>query len=282
MGVLRGRAVAVEALLADAPPVASIIIPTYREGAGLIALLEDLQSVRTLGIEIIVVDGDGADASLPALAQLCDQVIISAPGRAHQMNTGAQASEGRWLLFLHADSRGAEKCMAQWLNSGLPSTSDASGWGFFKVQIAPRQKLLDLVTWCMNLRARVTGIATGDQGLWVARALFYRVGGFPEQWLMEDVELCSMLRQQGRPTQLSGPLITSARRWQSNGLLATVLQMWWLRLRYWLGVPANTLAREYYPQRRFTTTDANSGRAGNAVVLDCEANKTAQDAFRGH
>ncbi|UTA49433.1 TIGR04283 family arsenosugar biosynthesis glycosyltransferase [Simiduia sp. 21SJ11W-1] len=227
----------------------SVVIPTYREGGRLLALLESLQVSRQSAVEIIVVDGEGSDSRMPALSSLCDALIQSAPGRGLQMNAGAAVATSPWLLFLHADSGNAAHCIAQLLVQ-LKNSPDQV-WGFFKVQIRPLHLALECVASFMNLRSRTTGIATGDQGMWVNRKVFTGCGGFSELRLMEDIALSDLLAKQARPLQLTGPLITDARRWLARGWLRTMVQMWWLRLRYWAGTPGDVLAARYYPNHSF-------------------------------
>lgn len=233
----------------------SVIIPTFQEGERLLTLLQSLQQLRGRGVELVVVDGSGHDSSLPGLAELCDVYAVSSAGRGIQMNRGASLCGGDWLLFMHVDSDNAPACveqLTQYLRAvphSLAPESACDRWGFFRVAIAPERLLLRCIAAFMNLRSRVTGIATGDQGLWVSRKLFEQCGGYTEPFLMEDIALCSALRQRVKPLQLTGPLVTDGRRWLAKGIVATVCQMWWLRFRYWMGTPASELALQYYPGR---------------------------------
>lgn len=224
----------------------SIIIPCLNEAEEIAATLDACAEMRARGTEIIVVDGGSSDATI-ALAKSRADVVLSAPrGRASQMNAGARCARGEILLFLHADSR-------------LPASADtlvldglaASGkrWGRFDVVISGRHALLPVIAACMNRRSRWTGIATGDQALFVTRELFDHAHGFPELPLMEDVALTSTLARSGRPLCLRQPVITSGRRWEKHGVVRTVLLMWRLRLAYWRGISAEELARRYAPHR---------------------------------
>ncbi|HVJ23079.1 MAG TPA: TIGR04283 family arsenosugar biosynthesis glycosyltransferase, partial [Burkholderiales bacterium] len=182
--------------------------------------------------EVIVVDGGSTDGTAQLAAGLCDQLLVTARGRALQMNAGARAASGRMLVFLHADTR-------------LPADfviPEASLWGRFDVHIEGRHPLLKVVAWSMNLRSRLTGIATGDQAMFVRRELF---PGFPEIALMEDIALSRLLRRRGRPTCLRDRVVTSGRRWESRGVLRTIALMWGLRLLYFLGAAPARLARLY-------------------------------------
>lgn len=228
-------------------PLLSFIVPVYCEGLLLTQTLHQLQNLRSRCAEIIVVDGAGCDALNAEVIALSDQVLSSAPGRARQMNIGAQAATGQFLVFLHADTEISESLFKPLMVQAPP----ARRWGFFRVRIQPSVGFLPLVAFFMNLRSHLTGIGTGDQTLWVDRLWFAEMGGYADQYLMEDIELCARLRKVVAPLLLPGFVHTSARRWQQNGQLRTILGMWWLRLQYWLGVDANVLARKYYATHDF-------------------------------
>jgi rSAM/selenodomain-associated transferase 2 len=220
----------------------SVIVPVLNEAAHLEVSLRALQELRARGAEVIVADGGSTDGTVRLALPLADQVLPAARGRASQMNAGAAVSRGEVLLFLHADTL-------------LPDNADrlllgamaASGlcWGRFDVRISGRSHLFPLIASMMNLRSRLTGIATGDQGIFVRRRDFAAVGGFPAQPLMEDIAISVRLRRRSRPLCLRAAVTTSGRRWETRGAWRTVLLMWRLRLRYWLGVPPETLAEEY-------------------------------------
>jgi len=220
----------------------SIIIPTLNEAEGIVATLESLRELRRRGQEVIVVDGGSIDGT-PALASgLADRVLAASAGRAAQMNAGAQAAAGDVLLFLHADTRlpdAADRLVLQGLAAG------GAAWGRFDVRIASAHPLLRVVEAMMNLRSRLTRICTGDQGIFVRREAFDAVGGYPGQALMEDIAISARLRRLSAPLCLRERCLTSARRWETQGLLRTILLMWWLRLQYALGVAPARLARGY-------------------------------------
>jgi rSAM/selenodomain-associated transferase 2 len=221
--------------------VISVVIPARNEAGNIAATLAPLQALRRRGHEVIVVDGGSGDATVTQAQPLADQVIASAPGRARQMNAGAQAAHGEVLWFLHADTLApldADRLLLAALDSGAV-------WGRFDVRLSGRQPLLRVVERLMNLRSCLSGIATGDQGLFVRRAAFDAVGGFPDQPLMEDIALSARLKRLGRPSCLRTPLITSSRRWEERGILRTILLMWRLRLLYALGADPARLARLY-------------------------------------
>lgn len=219
----------------------SIVVPALDEAAGIAAALEALAPLRRQGHEVIVVDGGSRDAT-PALARLrADLVLSSERGRARQMNAGAGAAGGDVLLFLHADTLlppGAAAAVLQALQHG-------ARWGRFDVTIEGRSAWLPLVAFMMNWRSRLSGIATGDQALFVQAALFRELGGYAPLPLMEDIELTRRLRAVARPACLRERVQTSGRRWDRHGAWRTIWLMWTLRWRYWRGTSAEELARAY-------------------------------------
>lgn len=221
-------------------PACSFIIPVRNEAGVIGPLLADLKT-RFPGCERVVVDGGSSDAGQREALRLADVVLLSPPGRALQMNLGAAGARGDYLIFLHADTRPCFS-LAQ-LHEAL---APVPRWGFFRVRLSGVHRGLRLVEAGMNLRSRLTGVATGDQMLFVSRELFLRVKGYAPQPLMEDVELCKRLRRLHRPLMLDAVVCTSSRRWEQRGVLRTVLQMWWLRLLYVCGVSPARLWRLYY------------------------------------
>jgi rSAM/selenodomain-associated transferase 2 len=222
------------------------------EAAGLPALLADLSRLRAAGVELIVVDGGSEDAT-PELAAAADRFATAPRGRARQMNFGATLARGEVLLFLHADTRLPADAVAA-IGGAI-----ASGklWGRFDVDIAGRSVWLPVIAALMNLRSRLTGIATGDQGIFVRSDVFARLGGYADIPLMEDIELCGRLRGLSRPACLRQQVITSGRRWEKGGVWRTVFLMWSLRLRYFLGADPRQLAEDYgYGTQRDTAARA--------------------------
>ena len=212
------------------------------EEAGIVAALAALADCRRRGHEVIVVDGGSRDRT-PDLARPLADIVLAAPrGRASQMNAGAARASGDVLLFLHADTR-------------LPPAADglvldglrrsACHWGRFDVTIAGKSPTLRLVAALMNLRSRVSGIATGDQAIFVTREAFAAVGGYPDIALMEDIALSRRLKSVSRPLCLKQRVTTSGRRWDERGVFRTILLMWRLRLAYFLGAEPAALARRY-------------------------------------
>ena len=220
----------------------SIIMPVLNEGDGIAAALDELADLRALGTELIVVDGGSRDATVQQAQLRADQVVLAPRGRALQMNAGAEKASGEVLLFLHADTRLPAEADRVVLN-GLNRSRRA--WGRFDVRIEGRSPLLPVVAWLMGLRSRLTGIATGDQAIFVRREAFQAVGGFPAIALMEDIAMCKRLKRLGRPLSLRMCVTTSGRRWEKNGVLSTILLMWRLRLAYFFGADPKKLARQY-------------------------------------
>jgi rSAM/selenodomain-associated transferase 2 len=219
----------------------SIVIPVRNEAAVLPTTLRSLAGWRAEGVEIIVVDGQRDDASLAFAAELADTAFTSPPGRARQMNAGAAVARGDVLLFLHADTvlpANAPTLIRQ-------ASARGAAWGRFDVTIAGGSPMFTLIAALMNLRSRWSGIATGDQAMFVTRGAFERVGGFPEQPLMEDIELSRRLRRVSRPACLRERVQTSGRRWERDGVWRTIWLMWRLRLLYRLGVAPERLAQSY-------------------------------------
>ena len=217
----------------------SIIIPTLDEAECVVALLQQLQPLRTRGHEVILVDGGSRDATVALAEPLIDKLLIAPAGRARQMNTGAGAAIGQVLWFVHADSIIPDKADVLILKSA------GQLWGRFNVHMSGDRLLLRVVERLMNLRSRITGIATGDQGIFVSRALFKRIGGYTDLPLMEDIDLSKRLKREQRPVCLQNTLTTSSRRWERKGIVRTILMMWYLRLAWFLGVPATRLASRY-------------------------------------
>ncbi len=220
----------------------SIVVPVLNESVTLPALLEQLLPLHRGGVEVIIADGGSEDGTAMIAKRAGFRLVRSERGRARQMNAGARSAGGDVLLFLHADSRlpnGAERLIYAALADGHHV------WGRFDVEFDVRTWIMDATAFGMNLRSCLTGIATGDQAIFVTRAAFEAVGGFPDQPLMEDVEITSRLRKRTRPACIRRPVVTSARRWQTRGAWRTIFLMWRLRLAYWRGVSPGDLARQY-------------------------------------
>jgi rSAM/selenodomain-associated transferase 2 len=223
----------------------SIIMPVLDEATEIEAALAALAPLRARGAEVIVADGGSRDGTAEKARRLADRVLAAPRGRSLQMNAGAAAACGDVLMFLHADTRlpgDADRLVLD----GLAQSGHASDriWGRFDVRF-DGSGLLNVVATMINMRSRMTGIATGDQAMFMTRAAFEHAGGFPPIALMEDVALSAKLKRTGRPLALRARVTTSARRWRKHGALRTVLLMWALRLRFFLGADPAKLARAY-------------------------------------
>lgn len=219
----------------------SVVVPARNEAGAIEGTLLPLQPLRGPGCEVVVVDGGSGDDTALRAARLADRVLHSPPGRARQMNAGARAARGDILLFLHADTllpAGAVEAV----RSGLRGRY---GWGRFDVRLTGRHPLLRVVERGISWRSRLTGIASGDQAMFVRRDWFEAAGGFPEIPLMEDLALSRTLNARGRPLCLRSPVLTSSRRWERRGIVRTILLMWRLRLAYYLGADPARLADRY-------------------------------------
>jgi rSAM/selenodomain-associated transferase 2 len=223
--------------------VLSIIVPVLNEAQGIVKVVKSLQPFRQRGCQLIVVDG-GSDDETASLAQpYADKLLHSQAGRANQMNRGAEVAEGELLLFLHADSF-LPDAAEQLIEHGLKESGKE--WGRFDVRLSGQQPLLRVVETMMNLRSRWSGIATGDQAIFVEKKLFERLGGFPAIALMEDIALSRLLKKHSSPLCLKQIVETSSRRWEEKGIMRTIFLMWRLRLAYFLGVKPEQLLKAYY------------------------------------
>lgn len=217
----------------------SIVVPTLNEAGALPACLASLQPFRER-LELVLVDGGSSDDTVSLGRPLVDRVIASAAGRARQMNVGWRAARGQWVLFLHADTRlGSEHLAA------LNEAFDGPCWGRFDLRLDHQARIYRVIETMINLRSRISGIATGDQAMFVSRQLLEQVDGFPEIELMEDIALSRSLKRFGRPRCLRPPVASSARRWEANGVWRTIVLMWLLRLGFYLGARPAWLARFY-------------------------------------
>ena len=219
----------------------SIIIPVLNEAEHIAETLHALSSYRNAGHEVIVADGGSVDDTVTLSKDLADHVVVSVQGRAAQMNNGIDVASGDALLFLHADTRLPENALDQ----VAQSLQDGHYWGRFSVRLSGNHWVFRIIERMMNLRSCVTGVATGDQCIFISRECIDIVGAYAEMPLMEDIELSKRLRTLGWPACIKSYAITSSRRWEQHGILRTVLLMWRLRLLYFLGVSVDKLARQY-------------------------------------
>lgn len=225
----------------SAPPL-SIIIPVLNEAAGIVATVTALQPLRARGCEVIVADGGSTDGSPDLARPLADRVVSSDLGRARQQNAGAAEATGDVLLFLHADTRLPEDA-DRIVIDGLRASG--RGWGRFDVRLTGGHPMLRVIERMIGARSRLSGIATGDQAIFVRREWFARAGGFPGIPLMEDVALSKALKRLGTPLCLRETVVTSSRRWEERGVWRTMALMWRLRLEFWLGTDPERLAERY-------------------------------------
>lgn len=222
-------------------PRLSIVIPVLNEAGGIGGRLTVLQPLRATGAEIVMVDGGSTDGTRDLAAGLADRIVVAPRGRGSQMNAGAEQARGDILLFLHADTDLPDGA----LTAIEAAVAEGAAWGRFDVHIVGASPLLAVVAALMNWRSRLTGIATGDQAIFATREAFTRVGGFTDIPLMEDIVFSTAMRRIAYPACLAARVATSGRRWEKHGVLRTILAMWWLRLRFWLGASPQALAREY-------------------------------------
>ncbi len=217
----------------------AIVVPVLNEAANLPALHAHLQQIA-VNAEVVLVDGGSTDDTVHLARSAGLNVVHASRGRARQMNAGALATQAPHLLFLHADTQLPEAALAR-----VQEALQHRAWGRFDVQIQGQAKMLRVVAALMNWRSRLTGIATGDQAMFMTRQAYLQAGGFPDQPLMEDIEMSAALKAISAPACLRYQVITSGRRWEQRGVWRTIFLMWRLRLAYWLGAPAESLARAY-------------------------------------
>lgn len=215
----------------------SIVVPVLNDAPSLRRLTDDLRDTE---FEVVVVDG-GSDDDSKCVASSVGRVVSAPRGRGTQLAAGVGAASGEWIWFVHADTR-----LSQRVATALVDRLDKPGWGFFSVRLDGASWPYRVIERAMSWRSAASGIATGDQGIFVHRELLAAVGGVPRQPLLEDVELCRRLRRLAKPVVVQEPLVTSSRRWERHGIARTILAMWWLRLRYFAGADPNSLARQYY------------------------------------
>ncbi|CAA0118238.1 Uncharacterised protein [Halioglobus japonicus] len=218
----------------------SFVIPVLNEEAHVEGLLRDLRQ-RYPRSELIVVDGGSTDDTVAMALPLCDQLLMGERGRARQMNLGGQVASSPYIFFLHADSKpGVSAASLDACLSRFPA------WGFCRVRLSGKQLYFRVIEWFMNQRSRLSAVATGDQMMFVQKAVFEQTGGFEEIPLMEDVAFSKRLRQLSSPVVIPEPVVTSSRRWEEGGVIRTVVRMWLLRLGYFCGVAPERLWRHYY------------------------------------
>ena len=220
----------------------SIVVPVLNEAQGIERFLHQFDAARREGHELIVVDGGSDDETVQRARPWCDVLLTSPSGRAQQMQIGVNAASGDALWLVHADTLlrpGA-------FRSVVGALGGVRAWGRFNVRLSGGRWMFRVIERMINLRSRLSAIATGDQAMFVERSALDRIGGIPQQALLEDVELCRRLKREGRPICLTEKLTTSSRRWESRGVWRTVVLMWGLRWRYYFGADPERLHRQYY------------------------------------
>lgn len=228
-------------------PRLSVVIPVLNDADALRTLLQELDPEARPAVEVVIADGGSDDDPQRLCRGSRVRLITAAGGRGAQLAAGAAAARGHWLWFLHADSADIGPALTHLLNLAQATVPPAHpGWGRFDVQFDEPLPALTLVAFLMAWRSRLSGICTGDQGMFVHRDVLDRAGGVPVQPLMEDIELSRRLKRQGAPEARRERITTSARRWRGRGVARTITAMWWYRLRYWLGADPAHLARSYY------------------------------------
>jgi len=219
----------------------SIIIPVLNEAEHIADTLKSLDAYRRQGHEVIVIDGGSNDDTVSITQQYADKVLHSDAGRAIQMNSGIDEAMGDALLFLHADTRLPGDAVSKVINA----IEDGYFWGRFNVRLSGKHFVFRIIERMMNMRSCITGVATGDQAIFVSLESIEIVGTYPQLPLMEDVVFSKRLRKLGWPACIKQQVVTSSRRWEDKGILRTMLLMWRLRLLFFLGVSADKLARQY-------------------------------------
>lgn len=221
----------------------SIIIPVFNESLTIKSTLINLIPLIKEGHELIIIDGGSDDDTVDICNHYTTNVFVSNKGRAAQMNCGAAKASNDMLVFLHADTILPENSAYLITNSFCTSNKE---WGHFKARLNGDKFILRIIEFFMNSRSCITGIVTGDQAIFIRKTLFDRINGFKNIPLMEDIEISKSLKKYSKPICIKSSVITSSRRWETNGYLKTIVLMWKLRLLYFFGVPANKLVKLYY------------------------------------
>ena len=218
----------------------SIIVPALDEAGQIVAVLARLAPLRQAGAQVILADGGSTDRTVLLALPLVDLVVHAPRGRALQMNAGAAQAGGAALLFLHADT-----VLPEQAGMLIAAALRERVWGRFDIRLAGSHRMLPVIAAMMNWRSRMTGIATGDQAIFVRRDVFERLGGYAPIALMEDIELSRRLKKISAPACLRERVTSSGRRWEKHGVWRTIVLMWRLRLAYFLGADPRALAIAY-------------------------------------
>lgn len=220
----------------------SIIIPVLNEASSIVHFLTTLQYYRDKGHELILVDGGSYDKTIELANKFVDKNLISLPGRALQMNQGALSSGNKILLFLHADTylpKYADEIIIKSINA-------SQQWGRFNIRLSGNRIIFRIIERFINIRSKLSSIATGDQAIFVYRDTFFSINKYPEILLMEDIALCKRLKKISSCISLNQVVTTSSRRWENNGIFRSIVTMWVLRFLYFIGVNPTYLAKHYY------------------------------------
>lgn len=219
-----------------------VVVPVLNESANVPALDAQLARLQAEGMTVIIVDGGSRDDTVAQLTAGGWTVLAQSGGRGPQLQAGCAAlpEAVNAVVLLHADTQLPDSAVAD-----MSCALDHRQWGRFDVCITGRHPMLRVIGAAMNLRSRLTGIATGDHTLFMRRSALRAVGGVPWLPLMEDLTLSSRLRRLGPPACLRRGVITSGRRWEQHGVWRTIWLMWQLRWAYWRGVPAAQLKARY-------------------------------------
>ncbi len=219
----------------------SIIIPVLNEATLIAPFLGHLRE-RAPGAEIIVVDGGSSDGTVSIAEGLADRVLITKPGRALQMNAGANIARGDILWFLHVDAEVPLSCLEEIADA---LTDPRVVGGFFRIRLPRSGWVYRLTDVFAHYAGLILRMRCGDHGLFCRRPIFEKIGGFPEVPLMEDVEFHRKLRQEGCLICIPRRITVSPRRYEQIGAVRLSLAFGFIALLYAMGVPLSILERIY-------------------------------------
>ncbi len=226
----------------DTPPTLSIIVPVLNQSRTMIDTMSALKPFRQRGAEIIVVDGGSDDDTAVLAHPFADRVVKGPRGRAAQMNEGAKVASGFIFLFLPTDTTLPADADTQVM---IGRARDTSVWGRFDMRLTGRHPLLPIVARLLNRRSRSSGIASCEQAIFVQRETFFRIGGFTDIPVMEDVEISKRLRAISPPICVTSRVTVPAKRFDRDGLWTTLRTMWIMRLRYRMGMKPEEILKRY-------------------------------------
>ncbi len=221
----------------------SIVIPTLNENLYITNQENYFKSLIKQGHEIIVVDGGSIDGTVESAKRLGCKCISTKASRGYQLHIGANASINNVLVFLHADTI-LPPTTVKYINSSLSNSN--SNWGRFNAMFSDNNLIFKVIAWFMNKRSCITGIVTGDHTLFIKRDTYFDCGGFADIPIMEDIEISKRLKKHSNPICLTKAVITSSRKWEKKGIVNTIFMMWILRAKFYFGVSAEQLVKQYY------------------------------------